>query len=262
MRGATVQRATGQPAASRGATTAQRALAWCAVVSMVGFGIGWVGFAGFLPLPAPWHDPAEIAGIFLGRSVGIRLGAIFMIIGTMFWVPWAAIVAVQIDDDSRAGRALRYTQICSATVGTAVVLVAMLMWVVAAFRTDRDPALVQALSDLGFVIAIMPFAIFAMWNLALSLAIFCDRGERPAFPRWSAYLGIWLAVLYVPGACLAFFHRGAFAWNGLLAFYVPVGAFFVWLMVMTVLTLRSINRVDPVPARRPLPTTTTSLVTE
>jgi hypothetical protein len=149
--------------------TAQRALAWCAVVSMVGFGIGWVGVAGFLPLPAPWHSASEMAGIFLGHSIGIRLGAIFMIIGTMFWVPWAAIVAVQIDDDTRAGRALRYTQICSAAVGTAVVLVAMLMWVVAAFRTDRDPTLIQTLSDLGFVIAIMPFAIFAMWNLALSL---------------------------------------------------------------------------------------------
>jgi hypothetical protein len=219
---------------------------------MVGFGIGWVGFAGFLPLPAPWHSASEMAGIFLGHGVGIRLGAILMIIGTMFWVPWAAIVAVQIDDDTRAGRALRYTQICSATVGTAVVLVAMLMWVVAAFRTDRDAALIQTLSDLGFVIAIMPFAIFAMWNLALSLAIFCDQGSRPAFPRWSAYLGIWLAVLYVPGACLAFFHHGAFAWNGLLAFYVPVAAFFVWLVVMTVLTLRSINRDEPRQARPPV----------
>src|ERR1700678_2080720 len=139
--------------------TAQRALAWSAVISMVGFGIGWVGFAGFLPLPAPWHNASEIAGIFLGHSIGIRLGAVFMIIGTMFWVPFATIVAVQIDDETRAGRALRYTQICSATVGVAVVLVAMLMWVVAAFRTDRDPALIQTLSDLGFVIAIMPFAI-------------------------------------------------------------------------------------------------------
>lgn len=233
--------------------TAQRVLAWSAVVSMVGFGIGWVGFAGFLPLPAPWHNASDIAGIFLGHSVGIRLGAIFMIIGTMFWVPWATIVAVQIDDDTRAGRALRYTQTCSATVGTAVVLVAMLMWVVAAFRTDRDPALIQTLSDLGFVTAIMPFAIFAMWNLALSLAIFCDPGERPAFPRWSAYLGIWLALLYVPGACLAFFQHGLLAWNGLLAFYIPVGAFFIWLVVMTVLTLRSINTVEPQRPHQPVP---------
>jgi hypothetical protein len=52
-------------------------------------------------------------------------------------------------------------------------------------------------------------------------------------------------VLYVPGACLAFFQHGAFAWNGLLAFYVPVAAFFIWLVVMTVLTLRSINRPRP-----------------
>jgi hypothetical protein len=62
------------------------------------------------------------------------------------------------------------------------------------------------------------------------------------FPRWSASLGIWLDVLYVPGARLAFLQHDELAWNGLLAFYVPVGAFFAWLVVMTVLTVCSINQ--------------------
>jgi hypothetical protein len=32
-----------------------------------------------------------------------------------------------------------------------------------------------------------------------------------------------------------------FAWNGILALYIPVGIFFVWLAVMTFYTIKNIN---------------------
>ena len=45
----------------------------------------------------------------------------------------------------------------------------------------------------------------------------------------------------VPGGFAYFFRTGPFAWNGLLAFWIAAGAFFVWILVMTRLTLLSIN---------------------
>jgi hypothetical protein len=216
--------------------------AWGAPVSIIAFAVGWVGFAGFLPPLSPSDNAAVIADIFAERRTGIRFGAIIMMVGTMFWIPWAAVVAAQPRRTERDRGVLPQTQVGCAVAATAIVIIAMLIWVVAAFRPDRSPELIQTLSDLGFVISIMPFAVFCVWNVALGLAIFADDGPAPAYPRWSAYLCMWTALLYVPGGALAFFQTGPLAWNGAFAFFLPAIAFFIWLIVMTVLTLRSINR--------------------
>ena len=56
-----------------------------------------------------------------------------------------------------------------------------------------------------------------------------------------SYLNFWLAVLMLPSLMLTFFKIGPFAWNGLLAFYVPSGGFFVWIFVMFIAVLRAVD---------------------
>jgi hypothetical protein len=56
-----------------------------------------------------------------------------------------------------------------------------------------------------------------------------------------AYFNIWVGLLFVPGGVSYFFRTGPFAWCGLLAFWVAAGAFFVWLLVMPWVTVKSIN---------------------
>jgi hypothetical protein len=229
----------------------QRLFAWCGPLSIVAFAIGWVGFAGFLPPLAPSHSAQQIAHTFIDHRTGIRFGALIMIMGTALWIPFAAAVAARAGDPDRRAPILAWTQVAAAAAATAIIIVAMLIWVVAAFRVSRDPAIIQTLSDLGFVISIMPFMIFVVWNAALGIAIFCDERDEPAYPRWAAYFCMWTALLYLPGGVLAFFQTGPFAWNGLFAFFVPATAFFVWLIGMTLLTVQSINRELAVSAPAP-----------
>ena len=221
---------------------AQVLLVWGGVISFVLFLIGWVALMQFVPPLAPSKSATEIASIFESRATEMRLGIVLMLVGTMLWVPWAAVMASQTRRTERDFPALAWTQVGSAATAAGVVIVGLLCWVVAAYRPERDPELTLLLSDLGFVITIMPFIIFVVWNVALALAIFGDTRPVPAYPRWSAYLCLWLALLYVPGGCLAFFRDGPFAWNGALAFFLPAAAFFVWIIVMTVLTMKSIAR--------------------
>jgi hypothetical protein len=220
----------------------QRLWVWGGVVSIVFFGVGWVALARFLPPLAPSKSATEIARIFWDRRTGIRFGALFMIVGTMLWVPWAAVVAAQPRRAEGDRPVHAWTQVGSAATAAAVIIMGQIFFIVAAFRPGRDPRLVLLLSDLGFITEILPFAIFVVWNLALALAILADDSDAPAYPRWSAYLCIWLAVLYLPGGALAFFHHGAFDWSGLMAFFIPAAAFFAWIIVMTVLALRALNR--------------------
>ncbi|MHB8690991.1 MAG: hypothetical protein ACYDHH_07060 [Solirubrobacteraceae bacterium] len=222
-------------------TRTQRAGIWAGVASIVLFAIGWVALMQFIPPLAPSRSAHCIAGYFAAHRTGIRLGAVLMIGSAMLWIPWAAAIAAPLRWLERDHPVLVPTQVASAAVAAAVIIVGLLCWVVAAFRPGRSIAEVQLLSDMGFVFTIMPFAIFVVWNVALGLAIFADDRATPAYPRWTGYFCMWMAFLYIPGGALAFFHTGPLAWDGLLAFFVPAVAFFVWIIVMTVLALQRIQ---------------------
>jgi hypothetical protein len=51
-------------------------------------------------------------------------------------------------------------------------------------------------------------------------------------------LSLWDALLLVPDGLMAFFKVGPFAWDGIMAFYIPLTVFFVWLVGMTVVMFR------------------------
>lgn len=217
---------------------------WGGVLSIVAFVIGWVGFCQFLPPWSPGHTSAETAEQFADRRNMIRTGALTMIVGTMLWVPFAAVIASQTRVRKDRRPVNEWVQLAAAATSTAVVLLAMMFWIVACFRPERDPELTQLLVDCGFIMSIMPFIMFVVWNLGLTLAILTDTRESPAYPRWVAYFSVWCAVLYLPGGALAYFQDGLFAWNGLLAFFLPATAFFIWILVMTYMTFGAIRRAD------------------
>jgi hypothetical protein len=89
-----------------------------------------------------------------------------------------------------------------------------------------------------------------VWNLGtvtvqavvIAVAIFSDHSPDPVFPRWVAYLNIWVAVGFLPGALLTYFKTGIVAWDGLLAFWLAAVLFFSWILVLFWATLRAVNR--------------------
>ncbi|RNL65953.1 hypothetical protein [Zhongshania marina] len=59
--------------------------------------------------------------------------------------------------------------------------------------------------------------------------------------RWMAYMTVWAAILYVPGALLPFFPDGPFSWEGIISFWMVAVVLFVWIAVAWWLTVRSIK---------------------
>jgi len=55
------------------------------------------------------------------------------------------------------------------------------------------------------------------------------------------YFTIWAAIVFSPGALCVFFKSGPFAWNGLFAWWLPLGVFAVWIGVLFVMLLRVIK---------------------
>jgi hypothetical protein len=60
-------------------------------------------------------------------------------------------------------------------------------------------------------------------------------------PRWAGYLNIWTVPLLFPGFAVYVFRSGPLAWNGIFAWWVPVGVFSGWFVVMIALMFRAVR---------------------
>jgi hypothetical protein len=84
-------------------------------------------------------------------------------------------------------------------------------------------------------------APFALFQLALAASILMDTSRPTTFPRWVGYYNIFTSFFMFEACLLLFFKTGPFSQNGVLVFYIPMIVFFVWIVVMSVLTIRAIN---------------------
>ncbi|OMC39577.1 hypothetical protein A5742_05040 [Mycolicibacterium fortuitum] len=55
-------------------------------------------------------------------------------------------------------------------------------------------------------------------------------------------MNLWIAMSGAGGGIAAFFKTGPFAGNGLVGFYIPIGAFTIWIAVLTYYMHTGVNR--------------------
>jgi hypothetical protein len=113
----------------------------------------------------------------------------------------------------------------------------------ASFRyDDRAPDVTRALHDLGWILFVT--VIWSLWVqlIAIAAAILIDRRSEPVLPRWLGYLNLWVAMLIIPAGLVLFFKHGPFAWNGVVGLYIPLVAFVIWMMSMTITIHQKLSR--------------------
>ncbi|HEX9834492.1 MAG TPA: hypothetical protein VGA66_15675 [Mycobacterium sp.] len=125
--------------------------------------------------------------------------------------------------------------------GAAVITTIAVSWTVMAFRAE-NPLIVQAFNDLGFFLFLYTWPPFAIWMVILATAILRDVNPKPIFPRWVAYYNLYAALLMAPASFMGLFKDGPLAYNGVLAFWLVAIDFFVWMVVMSAVMLKAINR--------------------
>ncbi len=218
----------------------QRLCVWGGPFYAVCLGIGLLT-AGFVPPPSPELPADEIAAIYRENANLIRSGMILGLTGTVGFVTLVGAISVQLRRIRGISRLAPYLQLGAGSIGVLTVMFPVMIFAIAAFRPEREPALTQLLNDIGWLIIIPAFPAFIAQFAAIAFATLQDTSPVPVFPRWAAYFNVWIALLFVPGGIAYFFRTGPFAWNGLLAFWVAAGAFFVWLVVMSWLMLKAIG---------------------
>jgi hypothetical protein len=125
-----------------------------------------------------------------------------------------------------------YCYLTAAVSGATLFALSDIFYLVAAFRPDRSPELVQLLNDMAWMIFIAPVGAFVAMNLLLAAAIYFDSGPNPVFPRWVGHYTVATALAMAPAVGAAIFKTGPLAWNGVVSFWVRNSAFALFVVVM------------------------------
>jgi hypothetical protein len=222
-------------------TSLRLAGVWSAVAFFLLWVIGFMLFARWVPPISPALDAAQIAHMFASHTGLILAGMALMGFGAALYLPWTAVLADLIREiEGPRSHFLSATQVAAGVMSAITFFLPALIWAAAAFRPQRSPEITQALVDLGWLIFITPIGPFIVQYVVLAVAVFIDKRAQPAFPRWAAYLQLWVSVTFLPGLAAYFFKRGPLAWNGVFVWWIPLTAFTVWFVAMIALARRAV----------------------
>jgi hypothetical protein len=208
----------------------------CGRILFVTFFIGWVVLARFIPAPSPLMNASALAHRYAHNHAGIVVGATFMMFSFALWAPWGAVIAEWTRRAPGGGPILARIQVVSLTISEMVGVLCAFLWGLAAYRAGRvDPQITQTLNDAAWLMFLMPWPPFSAWCIAVALAVYRDggEGEERVFPRWTGYMSLLTAFLFVPAGAALYFKHGGYAYNGLLGMYLPLAIFFVWVECLT-----------------------------
>lgn len=224
-------------------TKSQLLCLWSGPLMLLLFWFGFMYCAEYLPPPSADTSPQELVARIQGNLAGFRAGMLITMVGFSLMVPWAVGLAARLRSVEGDFPVLMYTQIGSVAIGSLIGQGSTWIFEAAAYRlTDTDPYIVRALHDVGFFTFLAPWPSFTIWCFALAIAIFKDKRVQPDFPRWAGFLCLWTGLLFIPACMIFWFKAGPFSWNGVVAFYIPVFIFFIWVVGLTVPAIKAVYR--------------------
>jgi len=201
-------------------------------------------FPGFVHPMSPTMSLDEIAAFYRDPQNVSRI-RYSMILFNWFGVgliPVLTLIVMQVRRMAHRTPIFSYSLLACAAGGPTLFLVANLFWLLAAYRPERDPVLIQMFNDLAWVTFTSQVPYLIAQSVLLALAIYLDRQARPVFDRWVAHFNLLIAAALVPAAFVGLALGGVLAWDGLLSFWVKNVAIGLWVVVMGLVLRQAIVR--------------------
>lgn len=230
----------------------QKWCAWCGPGLVVLMLVG-MSLAHMIPWsvqPSPSLSADEIAEFYRAHLTSIRVGVVLCIISQALYLPFGILIALHTKSMERGFPILSTIQVATVAACTAIGAPFGVFWALAAFRADEASAsseMIRGFHDAGWMFFVIPLPVFTLWFFLIAVLVCSKNNDESVFPRWAGYLN-WLEVFgLLPVFLVIFFRNGAFAWNGAVAFYLPLVLFCAWFVVMFWVLLRAANRAAPLP---------------
>jgi hypothetical protein len=221
--------------------TKERVFVLCGLVAMALMFVGLV-VAQWLPPPRPTEGAHQIAVMYRAHAGSIRAGVLLCTVGAGLLGPFMAAISAQLQRVEGRVSASAYCQATLSGLLILMLIIPLMILATAAFRPDRPETAVQTLDDLGWLLLVGVVSTSVVEMAVIGVAILRDPRDSPVFPRWGAGLNFVCALALAGGALSIFFTTGPFAWNGLVAYWIPVFAFAFWILGMAVMLLRAVDQ--------------------
>lgn len=193
--------------------------------------------------PSAADSAAKVVADYQAHLTGIRLASVIFIFSSILYTTWSLAVTQMVRKREGRWPILFNVMLVSVACEVVVVMLIGFFFGAASWRAGETSAdVTQALNDLGWLGVLFTGAPFALFQLALAATTFLDKSPQSVFPRWSGYLNVFTSILMFEACLLIFFKTGPMSQNGVMVFYVPMIAFFAWIVVFSALTLKAISR--------------------
>lgn len=201
-----------------------------------------LAFPGFWPPMSPTMDAERVASFYADHTAWIRLSQVtFNLCGIMI-VPLLMVIVVQMKRMKGQSHVFAYCFLTAVVSGATIFALSNVFFLVAAFRPERDPELVQLLNDLAWIVFIAPVGMVVSQFVLLAMAVYFDDRTDPVFPRWVGHVSLVIAAVMAPAAGAAVYQTGPLAWDGLWSFWVRNGAYAAFVIVMFFVLRRAVYR--------------------
>lgn len=195
---------------------------WSWPACLVGVLIPFALIGGFIPPPLPSSSAQEIASFFTAEPTHVRIGAMGFLYFSALSMLFYAVLSEEIKKIEGQPSLLARIQFGSAVILVTVFQLLGLAWLLASYRTDTSPDVIRMLNDYCWFTWSMFIPTYILQYVCVAIAGFMDTRSNPTWPRWAAWMNLWIAVGGAGGIAAVFFKSGPFAWNGLIGFWIPV----------------------------------------
>ena len=218
--------------------------AWCGPAFLVTFVLFWGVIGHNIPNPSPALSAANLAARYSHNLGEIRLGFIVALIIVCFYMPWCSYISARMARIEGGYPVLANLQLIGGALTVMVVSFSCCFWAIAAFRPERNPELIQLLTDTGWLVIDLQYACTTLQMVALALAVLADRKNKatPLMPNWVCYLTIFCAVSFFPASLTGVLKTGPFAWNGIMSYYFPYFCWLCWEITASTFLIKDVRR--------------------
>lgn len=213
--------------ASIGSQKAAVACTWIFTLLTV---VGWLGIANFwMPVPADAGLEATHQWFAVDHKWGILIGCTLFYIAAGFLTPSSIQFGIMLSKiEGRWPVWSLTTAVCGIFISLIVFFNAC-AWMVAAYRPETGADVAQSWYDWAWFAFLLGWIYLSIEMISTAVVELQDTRDTPMVPRWFSWFTIAGGVAIVTAAGPAFFKSGPFAYHGLLAFYMPVVVWGVYL---------------------------------
>ncbi|PQM44433.1 hypothetical protein C1Y40_05410 [Mycobacterium talmoniae] len=129
---------------------------WTAPVFGVVYLIAFLAFPGFFPPMSPQLTAQQVADFYGAHTGAIRFSMITYDLCGVMLLPFFMVIVVQMKRMATQSHVFAYCYLTAAVSGATLFALSNIVFLVAAFRPERDPDLVLLLNDLAWMLLIAP----------------------------------------------------------------------------------------------------------